>query len=275
MPSCVKPSPPSSTRRSPARSRRTRRSTRVRPPPRPSSPRSATSRTDDRRRGARTRLRAPRHLLPHGMPMRSTATGWLLLLPTIIVLVVMGVFPFIYVLVISFFDWNAFAADPTMRFAGLENYRRLVFDPQFLTSLWLTLQFALLRRRQRAGGRLPAGAADDARVPAQGPVPHHPHLAADGGADRGRRHLAAAHRPRPRAGALLSGALVRHRVPDRHLSRPGLRHHHADGSVALDAADHADADGRPVRRCPRSRSSRRRSTAPTAGRPSGTSPCRC
>mgnify|MGYP000237483137 CR=1 FL=1 len=46
--------------------------------------------------------------------MRSTATGWLLLLPTMIVLFVMGVFPFIYVLVISFFDWNAFAADPTL-----------------------------------------------------------------------------------------------------------------------------------------------------------------
>ena len=36
--------------------------------------------------------------------MRSTMTGWLLLLPTMIVLFVMGVFPFIYVLVISCFD---------------------------------------------------------------------------------------------------------------------------------------------------------------------------
>jgi multiple sugar transport system permease protein len=74
--------------------------------------------------------------------MRSTATGWLLLLPTMLVLIVMGVFPFVYVLVISFFDWNAFAANPTLQFAGLENYRRLVFDAQFLNSLWLTLQFA-------------------------------------------------------------------------------------------------------------------------------------
>ena len=64
--------------------------------------------------------------------MRSTTTGWLLLLPTILILFVMGVLPFLYVLVIGFFDWNAFAADPTLRFAGVENYRRLVFDPQFL-----------------------------------------------------------------------------------------------------------------------------------------------
>ncbi len=50
--------------------------------------------------------------------------------------------PFIYVLVVGFTDWNAFAADPTRQFADVENYRRLVFDTQFLKSLWLTLQFS-------------------------------------------------------------------------------------------------------------------------------------
>jgi ABC-type sugar transport system permease subunit len=67
------------------------------------------------------------------------------------VLVVMGVFPFIYVLVISFFDWNAFAADPTMRFAGLENYRRLVvryeYDPRrFLAFAQLACLHKVLKR---------------------------------------------------------------------------------------------------------------------------------
>ena len=42
---------------------------------------------------------------------------------------------------VGFFDWNAFAADPTLRFAGVENYRRLVFDPAFLKSIGLTLEF--------------------------------------------------------------------------------------------------------------------------------------
>lgn len=74
--------------------------------------------------------------------MRSSTTGWLLLAPTIVVLFVVGLLPFLYVLVVGFFDWNAFAADPTLRFAGVENYRRLVFDPAFLRSIWLTLQFA-------------------------------------------------------------------------------------------------------------------------------------
>ena len=64
-----------------------------------------------------------------------------MLLPTLVVLFVAGFLPFLYVLFIGFFDWNVFAADPTLRFAGVENYRRLVFDPAFLKSIWLTLVF--------------------------------------------------------------------------------------------------------------------------------------
>jgi multiple sugar transport system permease protein len=74
--------------------------------------------------------------------MRSSTTGWLLLFPTLLILFVMGVLPFLYVLVLGFFDWNVFAADPSVRFAGVENYRRLVFDGPFLTAIWLTLKFA-------------------------------------------------------------------------------------------------------------------------------------
>lgn len=74
--------------------------------------------------------------------MRPQAVGWLMLAPTLLILGVFGVLPFIYVLVVGFTEWNAFAVDPTRHFNGVENYRRLVFDSQFLYSLWLTLQFA-------------------------------------------------------------------------------------------------------------------------------------
>ena len=75
--------------------------------------------------------------------MRSPTVGWLLLLPTLVVLAIVGFVPFVYVLFIGFFDWNVFAADPTLIYAGVENYRRLVFDPAFLKSMWLTLKFTL------------------------------------------------------------------------------------------------------------------------------------
>lgn len=74
--------------------------------------------------------------------MRSQRTGWLLLAPTLLILFIFGVVPFIYVLVTSFTRWNAFAADPTPRFAGVDNYRQIVFDTQFLYSVWITLRFA-------------------------------------------------------------------------------------------------------------------------------------
>ena len=75
--------------------------------------------------------------------MRSPIVGWLLLAPTLVILVVFGVVPFIYVLVVGFTEWNAFAADPTAHFSGVQNYRHLVFDDQFLASLWKTLWFGL------------------------------------------------------------------------------------------------------------------------------------
>lgn len=74
--------------------------------------------------------------------MRSNSVGWLFLAPTLLILFIFGVVPFLYVLVIGFMQWNSFAANPDMQFTGAENFRRLVFDDQFLYSLWLTFKFA-------------------------------------------------------------------------------------------------------------------------------------
>jgi multiple sugar transport system permease protein len=73
--------------------------------------------------------------------MRHSTVGWLLLAPTLVILFVTGFVPFIYVLVVSFFDWNVFAQNPEPHFAGVNNFRRLVFDAAFLKSIWLTLRF--------------------------------------------------------------------------------------------------------------------------------------
>lgn len=75
--------------------------------------------------------------------MRSTRIGWGFLAPTLIILGITGLLPFIYVLYVGFFDWNVFAAKTGLHFAGANNYRRLVFDSSFLASLWRTVHFAL------------------------------------------------------------------------------------------------------------------------------------
>ncbi len=75
--------------------------------------------------------------------MRSKRVGWLLLSPTLIILFFVGLLPFIYVLWLSFRDWNPFAVDPTQIYSGVNNFRRLIFDADFLNSIWLTARFTV------------------------------------------------------------------------------------------------------------------------------------
>jgi len=68
--------------------------------------------------------------------------GWTLLSPTLIILALVGFLPFFYVLFVSLFDWNPFSNQLGMQWAGVNNFRRLVFDGAFLDSLWRTGLFA-------------------------------------------------------------------------------------------------------------------------------------
>lgn len=74
--------------------------------------------------------------------MRSNRTGWLMLAPTLAILGTFGILPFIYVVYVAFHRWNPFGASPDMVFNGAQNFRRLVFDAEFLTSVLYTLEFA-------------------------------------------------------------------------------------------------------------------------------------
>ena len=76
--------------------------------------------------------------------MRSNRMGWGLLAPTLIILGMVGLLPFLYVLYIGFFDWNVFSASGQMEWVGVNNYRRLVFDEPFLGSVGRTLLFTFL-----------------------------------------------------------------------------------------------------------------------------------
>ena len=73
--------------------------------------------------------------------MRSKWLGWSFLSPTLIILAITGFLPFLYVLYVGFFDWNIFAAQKGLSYSGANNYRRLVFDADFLRSLGYTIQF--------------------------------------------------------------------------------------------------------------------------------------
>jgi multiple sugar transport system permease protein len=74
--------------------------------------------------------------------MGSRRLGWSLLTPSLIILFIFGMLPFFYVIVVSFFNYNVFSAEAGMKWAGADNFRRLVFDQEFLRSLGNTLRFA-------------------------------------------------------------------------------------------------------------------------------------
>lgn len=67
--------------------------------------------------------------------MRSNRMAWGLLSPTLIVLGVFGLLPFLYVVYVGFFNWDVFSAVRGMTWAGADNYRQLVFDQDFLSAL--------------------------------------------------------------------------------------------------------------------------------------------
>jgi multiple sugar transport system permease protein len=73
--------------------------------------------------------------------LRSKRTGWLLLSPTLIILFFVGLLPFLYILYVGFNNWNLFAKQTDLVWIGPDNYRRLVFDEDFLSSMWATLRF--------------------------------------------------------------------------------------------------------------------------------------
>ena len=77
--------------------------------------------------------------------MYSSKTAWLLLSPTLLILGVVGLLPFIYVLYIGFFTWNPLGVNDQMQFVSLgDNYRNLVFDTEFIASVWRSIKFAII-----------------------------------------------------------------------------------------------------------------------------------
>ena len=72
----------------------------------------------------------------------SKRIPWYLLSPTIIILLIVGLLPFIYVLIVSFYNWNPLGKSDEMTFIAGDNFRKLVFDEDFLLSVWRSIKYA-------------------------------------------------------------------------------------------------------------------------------------
>jgi len=67
---------------------------------------------------------------------RKKLVPWLFVLPTLVVILSVTIFPTVYSLGLSLFKWEATLQDKP--FVGLDNYIRLFSDSRFLHSLWVT-----------------------------------------------------------------------------------------------------------------------------------------
>lgn len=79
-----------------------------------------------------------------GSPSRIVAGPLLWLLPSIVVLLLITLYPSIYSLINSFRFYNLSVSDAPGPFVGLRNYVSALSDPQFVHSLLLSLVFGVL-----------------------------------------------------------------------------------------------------------------------------------
>lgn len=72
--------------------------------------------------------------------LKKNISGWMLIFPTVLVFVIFVWRPIIIGVLYSFFDLNGFTP---VKFAGLDNYIRVLSDTNFLKTLWNTVQYVL------------------------------------------------------------------------------------------------------------------------------------
>jgi multiple sugar transport system permease protein len=70
--------------------------------------------------------------------------GVVFLLPGFFYLIVLALYPLGYSMVLSFSAWDVRDPDSVIRIQGFFNYLKVLRDPQFLSSLWLTVKFLIL-----------------------------------------------------------------------------------------------------------------------------------
>ncbi|NIM99688.1 MAG: ABC transporter permease subunit [candidate division Zixibacteria bacterium] len=67
----------------------------------------------------------------------------LFILPTIIFLILINIFPLFYSLILSFADYSAIAGKPP-DWIGIRNYKELLHDPHIWQSFYLTLKYVII-----------------------------------------------------------------------------------------------------------------------------------
>ena len=76
--------------------------------------------------------------------LSKNKTGWLLLSPTILILVLAGLVPFFYVLYVGFFQWNPLAVDPSFNSMDLLQIIDDLFLMKFFRVYMRSIKFSVV-----------------------------------------------------------------------------------------------------------------------------------
>ncbi len=84
-----------------------------------------------------------RRVVSNYMNKKRTFKHWIFILPALILVISILVYPIFYSIYMSTYDWNLFQSD-SKKFLGFGNYLSLFKDREFLHSLWLQLGFIVI-----------------------------------------------------------------------------------------------------------------------------------
>lgn len=84
-----------------------------------------------------------RRVVSNYMNKKRTFKHWIFILPALILVISILVYPIFYSIYMSTYDWNLFQSD-SKKFLGIGNYLSLFKDREFLHSLWLQLGFIVI-----------------------------------------------------------------------------------------------------------------------------------
>jgi len=79
----------------------------------------------------------------HLVPLLNRHARTVMLVPAVLFMLIMMVFPILYTILLSTNEWVGVSANP-LRFAGLHNYVNLLKDTRFLNAVWHTLYYTCL-----------------------------------------------------------------------------------------------------------------------------------
>src|SRR5579859_6614668 len=77
------------------------------------------------------------------LALRQQRLAWLMILPTLLALALVAFYPLLRTFYNGFTDARLASAKP-VHFIGLQNYRDLLQDTDFLRSIWVTVRFTVI-----------------------------------------------------------------------------------------------------------------------------------